>query len=111
MIKVGIILILFLCSFSCVAQDNCEVIVSQKIKLDRKSGDYTPLVEIGGCECVDFKLSIFDSYGNLVYKTQNYTGSWNPSQMEKGLYYCNIHIVFKSGEIFDKDSHVIKLLK
>jgi len=103
---------IFPLTLTSISQDTtnpCKIDIPDVVCMDCKSGNDYLLIPFSNCQLNKFRLTIFNRWGQELFKTKSMTNFWDASEVKSGTFYWVIEGEFYDGQKIDLSGHVTKL--
>lgn len=106
------IIFIFSIAINGISQDTinpCKLEVPSVVCMDCKTGNDYLFIISSNCQLKDFTLTVFNRWGNELFKTKDRGDFWDASEVKSGTFYWTIQGKYYDNQKIDLSGHVSKL--
>ncbi len=90
--------------------DSCEIRVPSVVTMDCKYGNDFVMQVSSNCKTTDYKINVYNRWGNLLYTSEKLEEVWDLSDYPVGTYYWLVKARCENGQNIDQEGY-FQLLK
>jgi len=96
-------------SYSQDTINNCNIEVPKVVCLDCEKGEDYLLKISSNCQLKEYKLTLFNRWGQELFKTKDISDCWDASKVKPGTFYWTIQGKYFNNEKIDISGYVSRL--